>query len=52
MTRYRVTTPDTARAPGVAYADFQAAQEYISPVCMRHLIVAIVRASENQADTL
>jgi hypothetical protein len=38
MARYRVTTPDTARVPGVAYADFEAAQECASPVCVRHLL--------------
>lgn len=38
MPRYRVTTPDTKRASGAAYADFQAADEVQSPVCVRHLM--------------
>lgn len=38
MARYRVTTPDTPRAPGCAYADFQAASEHDGAACVRHLL--------------
>lgn len=38
MSRYRVTTPDTQRAPGKSYADFEQACETESIVCVRHLL--------------
>ena len=38
MARYRVTTPDTPRAPCTCCADFQQATEVESVVCVRHLL--------------
>lgn len=38
MDRYRITTPDTPRAPCSCCADFAQADEVESPVCVRHVM--------------